>query len=374
MSSTGVRRLRRDDTGGSDCHRVSEGKIPRALRPVLVVSAVHELVDEVRRCAIAAGSEADVITSLAEARSRWTTAEVVVVGEDQLLDNAARSLPSRPNIVVVGRDLSGPLPWRLAVVLGAEAVLDIASDLQALVERLTPGSSARARVIAVTSGSGGAGASVTAAALAMCASGQGWQSVLVDVDPDSPGADLLLGLDETPGLRWENLSDSSGAPPGDRLVTSLPRVDNCAVLTRDRSRVWEHNPLLIGTTIQALSKVSDRVVIDVPRAHPELRDAVITTCDVVYVVATCDLRGASSAMRVVEAIRSRADVQLLTRARAGDSLDPLDLADWLQLPLAANLPHESGITSAVDRGEPIGRHRRSQLVATCSELIRGVGT
>jgi len=339
---------------------------------VLIVGADPQVVDAVRRCAIAAGIETDEVFSLTQARTRWSTADVVVVGDDQINDLACQSLPTRTGVLVVSRDLTDSSPWRLAVLLGAERVVDVGSELSDLVDRFTAGSSARATVLAVVPGSGGAGASVTAAVLAMSGSALGHQTVLCDADPESAGADLLLGLDETPGLRWNHLNPSAGPPPGDRLFTSLPRLADCAVITRDRGQQAMPDSGLIRSTIHALGASADLIIADLPRGDRELRNDVIAVCDLVFVVVTCDLRGATSAMNLVESIRDRADVRLLTRSRAGDSLDPDDVANWLDLPLESALPNEQGIISAVDRGEPICRHRRSRLAATCVEIVRGV--
>ncbi len=351
---------------------MSHTDVSRSIARVLIVGADLRVVDDVRRCAIAAGIETDEVSSLSQARSRWSTADVVVVGDDQINDRACGSLPARAGVLVVSRDLSDSSPWRLAVMLGAEHVVDVGSQLSDLLDRFTVRGSARATVLAVAGGSGGAGASVTAAVLAMSGSMLGHQTALCDADPESAGADLLLGLDETPGLRWNHLNPASGSPPGDRLFTSLPRMGDCAVITRDRSTQAMPDPSLIRSTIHALGASADLIVVDLPRSDRELRDELIAVCDLVFVVVTCDLRGATSAMNLVASIRDRADIRLLTRSRAGDSLDPDDVANWLDLPLVSALPNEPGIISAVDRGESICRHRRSRLAATCVELVRGV--
>jgi len=344
----------------------------RAIPRVLIVGTDHYVVDDVRRCAIAAGIEADDVSSLTQARSRWSAADLVVVCDDQINDQMCQSLPARAGVLVVTRDLTASSPWRLAVLLGAERVVDVGVELATLVDRFTAGTSVGATVLAVTSGSGGAGASVTAAAMALSGSSLGLSSVLCDADPESAGADLLLGLDETPGLRWEHLNPAAGPPPGDRLFTSLPRVGECAVITRDRNQKAIPGAALIRSTIQALSGSTDLLIVDVPRGDQDLRSELLAVCAVVYVVVTCDLRGATSAMNFIEPMRERADVRLLTRCRPGDSLDADDVAHWLDVPLAAALPNEPGLIAAVDRGEAIGRHRRSRLTAVCQDLIRGV--
>ena len=344
----------------------------RAIRRVLIVGADFRVIEEVRRCAIAAGVEADEVVSLMQARSRWSAADLVVVADDQISSRLSGSLPSRSGVVVASADLTRSSPWQLAVSLGASRVIDVVGEQAALVELLTARSHLKASVLGVAAGSGGAGASVTSAALVMTAAAQGLQSVLIDADPQSPGADLLLGLDQTPGLRWDHFNPAAGPPPGDRLFASLPRIGNCAVLTRDRSLPGPTDASLVQSTIHSLSAAVDLVVVDMARGCGDVGAELLPTCDVVYVVVTCDVRGATSAMAFIESMRDRANLRLLTRLRPGDSLDPDDVADWLGVPIGVNLPHESGIISMIDRGEPVGSQRRSRLAAACSELIRGM--
>ena len=337
-------------------------------RQVLIVGSDSELVDAVRRCAVACGVEVTEAVSLGQARSVWMSSTFVVV-LDEVANERRVEVMSRPRVVVVTRDSATSTPWRMAVDVGAEQVLDLSIGDTSLVEYFTQESQARARVVSVVGGSGGAGASITAAALVLSARSRGQRCVLVDADHESSGADLLLGLDETPGLRWHHLSPSAGPPPGEQLFSSLPRSGECAVITRDRGDRSGLDISLIRSTIRALHGVVDLIVVDIPRGAIELRAELAVESDVVFVVVTCDLRGATSARPVVDSIRDHADVRLLARRSRGDSLTPPDIREWLDLPLGAVLPNESGITSSIDRGEPICGQRRSRLIAACSSLL-----
>jgi secretion/DNA translocation related CpaE-like protein len=338
---------------------------------VLIIGSDIATVDEVRRCAVACGVDTYEALSFAQARSQWVSANFVVVIDDSISRRGVDALPPHPRLVVVTRDAASPSPWRLAVDIGADRVIDISDSHAVLISYFTEQIRARAHVVGVIAGSGGAGASVTAAALVMSGRARGYRCVLVDADAESAGADLLLGLDETPGLRWHHLSPSAGPPPGEQLFSALPRSGDCAVITRDRSAVPTLDPHLIRSTIHALSGVVDLIVVDLPRGAIELRLELAAESNVVFVVVTCDLRGATSARNIVDSLRDQADVHLLARRSQIDSLDPQDVSDWLELPLAGVLPVESGIVSAVDRGEPICSHKRSRLLASCSELLAG---
>lgn len=339
-------------------------------RKVLIVGTDMGIVDVVRRCAVARGIEIVEADSLAQSRSRWMSPTFVVVTDDLLVDGSLELAKIRPRVVVATLDSTSQAPWRLAVHLRADRVFDLCVDESLLVAYFTEQTRARARVVSVLGGSGGAGASVTAAALAMSAHAGGRRCVLIDADPDSPGADLLLGLDETPGLRWHHLGPSSGAPPGEQLFDALPRFGELAVVTRDRVDRSVPDDALIVSTVHALRGVVDLIVVDLPRGAVQIRTQMATVSEVVFLVLACDLRGATSARSVVASLRHDADVRLLARRGSSDSLEPSDIAEWLDLPLAGVLPHEPGLSGSIDRGEAICSARRSRLLSACSDVLR----
>ncbi len=338
---------------------------------VLIIGSDVEAADEVRRCAVACGVDTYEAASFAQARSRWASATFVVVTDDVLSGRGLEALPAHFRIAVVTHDSSASGPWRLAVEIGADHVFDLTVDQTSLMTYFTEQSRARARIVGVVGGSGGSGASVTSAALVMSAQSRGHRCVLVDADSESAGVDLLLGLDETPGLRWHHLNPSAGPPPGEQLFGALPRAGTCAVITRDRCDTSRLEPDLIHTTIHALVGVVDLIVVDLPRGAIELRTQLSSLFDVVLVVFTCDLRGATSSRAVVDSLREHVDVRLLARRGQHDSLDPSDISEWLDAPLAGVLPREPGIPSAVDRGEAICAQKRSRLLASCSAFLDG---
>ena len=129
---------------------------------------------------------------------------------------------------------------------------------------------------------------------------------------------------------------------------------------------------MIRSTIHALVGAVDLIVVDLPRGSIEMRVELAALCDVVFVVFTCDLRCATSSRTISDSLREHVDVQLLARRGSNDSLDPQDISEWLEVPLAGVLPHESGIVAAIDRGEAICTHKRSRLSVTCSELLSGL--
>ena len=79
---------------------------------------------------------------------------------------------------------------------------------------------AAALVLGVVGARGGVGASTLAAALA-ARGARRTASVLVDLDAAAPGLDLLVGLEDDPGVRWPDLAGAAGAIDG---ATGAPAV------------------------------------------------------------------------------------------------------------------------------------------------------
>ena len=181
----------------------------RPRRPLLV-TADERLLDDLLRLAAAAGAEVEVAADPADARGRFSTAPLVMVGADQAPACLRARLPRRARVVIVGRSGEQTNPWAHAEALGAAYVALLPDAEPWLVERLATGG----RRHAVSRrprqdprrprrARGGAGASVLAAGLAITAGNVGdLRSLLVDADPLGGGADLILGWEDVAGLRW----------------------------------------------------------------------------------------------------------------------------------------------------------------------------
>jgi MinD-like ATPase involved in chromosome partitioning or flagellar assembly len=93
------------------------------------------------------------------------------------------------------------------------------------------------RVIAFVPASGGVGASTLCAAVAVRAAAAGRSVVAVDLDAVGGRLDVVLGVEQEPGWRWDRLAGGDGAPgvsgvvDGHALARELPSVAGVGVLT-----------------------------------------------------------------------------------------------------------------------------------------------
>jgi secretion/DNA translocation related CpaE-like protein len=343
-------------------------------RPLLLTRD-PDLVHDLRRLALAAGVEPDVATSVADARRTWTTAAVVVVGDDVVDEAALAGLRRRADVVVATLGSEGDVPWRSALALGAEHVVVLPTADTFLVERLAAGGSAstrRATVLGVVGGTGGAGASVLAAAVSVSSARRGHSTVLIDADPMSGGLDLLLGCETRIGARWSHLAEVTGVLAPDDLRSALPAAHGVDVLAVSRSGDVAVPVAAVPAVLDSAVAAYDVVVVDLPRGHQELLDQLVARCDDVLLVVPLDVRGASASVRLAAWLSGRARTGLVARHLPHSHLDADDLAAWLELEIAAEIGHDRRLAATLDRGDAPGTAPRSRLARTCAALVTGL--
>jgi secretion/DNA translocation related CpaE-like protein len=263
--------------------------------------------------------------------------------------------------------------WRAALELRAEQVVLLPDGEQSLLDRLARLAERpdhRALVIGVTGGCGGAGASVLAGALARAAVRVA-RSLLIEVDRMGSGADLLLGAEDEPGLRWPDLASARGRLLPGSLLGAVPVVDGLHVLS------WDRSPNLIDLSAAAGTAVLDTaiqefgiVVLDLPRWLDAGAIAAARAADIGLLIVPAEVRAAAAARRVAARLREYlADIRVVVRGPALAGLRPEIVAEALDLPLAGLLRPEPGLRQALDRGEPPGLRPRGPLSTLCRQLL-----
>ncbi|MQA78068.1 MAG: septum site-determining protein [Streptosporangiales bacterium] len=349
----------------------SADTIGKESRPLLVSDDEH-LVDEVLRLAAAAGASIELVPSAGAARPSWRSAPLVLLGADATAEAQRLHLPDRSGVVVVlPRDDSAVL--KRAVDLGADRAVVLPVDEPWLVDRLAdaveapdpPGS-----VVCVVGGRGGAGASTTAAALALTAMRMGMSPLLVDGDPLGGGVDLVVGGEDTEGLRWPDFSHTRGRVNGAALRAALPRVDQLTMLSWDRGDQLDIPVEAMRAVLGAAARCSDLVVVDLPRRVDEAAAEALARSTVTLLVVPAEVRAVAAASRVVQGLkRHAADIRVLVRGPAPTGLPPAMIATSLDLPVVASIRKETGLDTALDRGDPPVRQFRGPLARFCRDFL-----
>ncbi|MQA06146.1 MAG: septum site-determining protein [Streptosporangiales bacterium] len=340
-------------------------------RPLLV-SDDATLVDEVLRLAAAAGVVMELAASPGAVRGSWATAPLVVLGQDVSAEAVRLRMPSRARLVVVCQ-AEDPEMFKRALALGAEQVVVLPTGQDWLVDRLADAMESPAEdgpTICVVGGRGGAGASTTATALALTAMRMGRESLLVDGDPLGGGIDLVVGGEDTEGLRWPDFAQTRGRVNGTALRAALPRVDQLTVLSWDRSDELDISVEAMRAVLAAAGRCSDLVVVDLPRRVDDAAAEALTRSNVTLLVVPAEVRAVAAAARVAGGLRYHAaDIRVLVRGPAPTGLPADVIGQSLGLPLAGSIRAEPGLAEALDHGEPPIRRPRTPLAVFCRNFL-----
>lgn len=364
---------------------------------ILIVTEDEGLLDDLLRLSAAAGAEAEVAHGPPVDRTKWQTwsgadswarAPLVLVGDDCAevtsgLGGAGTGPPAaarRPGVLLVGRDLDDPGVWERGVRIGAEGVVvlpDAEGWLTGRIADAAEGVGQAALTVGVIGGRGGAGASTLACALAVTAARAGRRAMLIDADPLGGGLDVLLGGERTEGLRWPAFAESRGRVGGVALEDSLPRLHGLSVLSWDRGDSVTISGAAMRSVLGAARRRGGVVVLDLPRTRDEAAAEALAQLDVGLLLVPAELRAVAAAHRIAARTRMLlGDLRAVVRTPHGPhgargyrpGLDEHETARLLGLPLAGDLPWETGLLERADRGEPPGSQVRGELARFCRKF------
>jgi len=334
--------------------------------PALLLTADPLLLEELGRLAAAAGAAAEPVDEVATALPAWSRASLVVVGADVLSALARLGPPRREGVYVASW---GPPPedlYRPALQIGAESIVELPAAAGVVTDLLTDlgDSSPAGLVVGVIGGSGGAGATTFAAALARAAAARG-ETVLVDADPLGPGIDRVLGLEDTGGVRWPELAQTSGRLGAKALREALPRSGRLGLLGWGaESRAVD--AAVVREVLSAARRGHELVVVDLPRALDEVGAELVARCDLLLLVVSASVTGIAAAGRVVARLPERERLRLVVRGRG---TDPEVVGRALGVPVLASMADQRGLAEAVDLGLGPGRTGRGPLGRAVAEVL-----
>ena len=334
-----------------------------------------DLQDDVARCAAAAGYRL-VLGDARDCRREWLRARAVVADPDAVRRLVEVHPPRRDGLVIVSDREPPPDVWRCALDLGADHAAVLPADESRLVGSLSGFRTPRrhpAGAVAVIGGHGGAGATTLAAALALTAVDHGERVLLLDVDNLGAGIDLTLGIEDRPGLRWQDLSLESGTVSGPALHEALPRVnDRLSVLAPRREDTRAIRADAVAATIDAGRANGDVVIVDTPRGDPGIARVVVDSVDVVAVL-TCATVSCCAATRntVNRVIGEATDAALVIRGPAPSGLRGAEIAATVGLRLLASYRTDGRMPARLDAGR-LTVPGRSSLGKAAAALCRHV--
>lgn len=330
---------------------------------MLVVAGPGETQDAILSAVAAHELDVEVVNQLDQLPGRWRAASIVLVADGLAAALAARALPHRKGVYLVGSDPVELSAWSAPLSAQVIPLPEGGAWLGAVLAESS--SRARAPVVAVVGGSGGVGASTLAAAIAQLAGGTIGTAALVDVDPAGGGIDLLLGAEQTSGWRWPRLNAAEGQL-GD-LRPYLPVVDGVSVVSMARGGPIDLAREPLAAIIAALQGWHGLVVLDPGRSlAPAAREAVRLATRQVIVVAA-GIRGVAAARQTIATLGLQQPELVLRRGRG--ALRAELVADALELPVLGELPDDPRLVGAAEIGEPPARGTRRRYRRAVERLV-----
>jgi secretion/DNA translocation related CpaE-like protein len=252
-------------------------------------------------------------------------------------------------LVVVGA--TNTQTWSSALRLSAKHIATIPESRDWLIENLTQPVKSKGISVAIVPASGGAGASLLSCGLAFHGRKIFQNVALVDLDQSSASLDIAFGFENQAGMHWHDFSELSGSISGIDIYQSLPSRDNVGLLTHGEltfAEVLTPRNLILDK----LKEACELVVIDFPKASDKhFSFDAISECDLVLVVTTATVRGCASAKRIIAGLAGYAkNLELVVRSVPGSNLDPMQIAELLNTPLASIINTDVRIVEQIEQG------------------------
>ena len=211
-----------------------------------------------------------------------------------------------------------------------------------------------------SSASGGAGTSVFAAMVAWRLAQRKLQCALVDCDFAAGGIDVLLGIENEPGLRFQTVDIPLGKTEGAALNGELPQWERVGVLASQPWNGSDPEPWTVSAVLEALAQANDVVVVDIgaPSAlHslPMLRQCRQVVLAELTVLGLARAR-AARAMMIRQGESRPIMVGVVPRglSRRGGVVDAHEASEYLHEELAGVVAPDRGLHGDVLEGLGIG--------------------
>lgn len=250
-----------------------------------------------------------------------------------------------------------------------------AEDLLELM--LAAGSTQRGSVIGVVGAQGGAGVSTTAMWLARSFAAT-YSVALIDLDPMSPGIDLLAHLRADPGMRWKDVAEEQGALVPGRLSAALPHLGDLCVLSADSRGGVRSDGDEGERAIAALSQARDVTVLDFPRhaANTEAEEhRWMAWCDALVVISRVGPLGGEQC-RITHASLPERIPRVVVALGASGKVHAAAFAEDADVESIVPLRYMRGLNHDLSHGVRVGDRRRCRtsrdiraIAQACERLL-----
>ncbi|WP_340119729.1 AAA family ATPase [Pelagibius sp. 7325] len=231
--------------------------------------------------------------------------------------------------------------------------------------------------IAVIGSRGGVGASTLAVNLAwILAEERKYKTALIDLDLEFGTIALSLDLEPTRGLR-EALENPARVDGLFIASATAKLTDNLSIMATEENLTAEaqFNPNAVDALFEALGRINDAIVIDVPRSSYAVRRRVFEAASEIILVTELNLSGLRDSLRLLQGVREVAPdtpVRIVANRAAGpkQAMQLRDFQKALEHKVDLQLPDEPKVfNAAANTGKPLAQsHARAKVCKALRKL------
>lgn len=236
--------------------------------------------------------------------------------------------------------------YKAAIRQGATDLLELPRESAGLLQKLSDLENkkhTKAKSIAIISGSGGAGAT-TIAAMAAWGLKRKFQTVLVDLNPQAGGIDVLFGQERNSASRWKDFENSQGEIPVKTFQNELISLEGLSLISHSRE-FSSTNSILNKKVLSSLLQAFDIAIIDTG-----IENIGETNFQEVIVVCTNTVRSVAACLwRIAEIKNHGYSPKLIVREVPGGDVSCEKISHNLNIELLAVVQTEIQLQKDIDR-------------------------
>lgn len=235
--------------------------------------------------------------------------------------------------------------------------------------------------IAVIGSRGGVGSSTLAVNLAwILAEERKYKTALVDLDLEFGTIALSLDLEPTRGLR-EALENPARVDGLFIASATAKLTDNLSIMATEENLTAEtqFNPNAVDALFEALGRINDAIVVDVPRSSYAVRRRVFEAATEIVLVTELNLSGLRDSLRLLQGIREVAPetpVRIVVNRAAGpkQAMQLRDFQKALEHKVDLQLPDEPKVfNAAANTGKPLAQsHARAKVCKALRKMAADI--
>ncbi|MCS4490102.1 septum site-determining protein Ssd [Corynebacterium sp. ES2775-CONJ] len=297
---------------------------------------------------------------------RWAKKAHCILVDPTIAAHVIQVAPTVP-IYLVCADIAH-IDWKFVARTPIRDAYVLPAQAQELLTYLGHIRSAESRskfhpIWAVTGAAGGVGTSSVAAALALALHDHD-PALLVDADPFSAGLDLVLGLEDTAGIRWPDINLDDGSTPAPTLYQALPHTESgLGVISTQRGVGRSQQKENQLNNVLDIVRSNYSIVIDTPWSAPYF-DAVLERSDHCVVVMTPQVRVLAAACELLKELRNfPVRAHPVINHRGWSALTRKEMERLIQPAFSAEVPMDPGMNK---------RQETSGFAGTFQKLPRGI--